>query len=349
MFREYKNMLISVIIPAYKVEKYIHKCVDSIIAQTIFDYLEVILVDDGSPDNCGSICDEYAEKYDNIKVVHTKNGGLSAARNTGLDNSVGKFVCFVDGDDCVSEDYCEILYSLISNKKYDYSACKMYKFDDGNDVPDLSYDTNHSIKSFSNVEYFKLQLEQKEGFGVVNKMFRREVFDKIEFREGKLHEDVFFSGDLVANCHNGVIQTSKRCYFYRQTDDGIMANTRRRCDKDLVLAGRYLIEITADHCSSLYQQSLWYAVHYTWSFIDPIFVRKEFKKNRGFLIELRKLIEKYKIDYQNLELIDIITRKRMLLFCNSNFLYKVNVFIRIQRVRVYRILHKNPYVNGHGI
>ena len=86
---------VSVIVPVYNVEKYLHKCLDSIINQT-YRNLEIILVDDGSPDNCGAICDEYAQKDSRIKVIHQKNGGLSAARNTGLDCAVGEYISFVD-------------------------------------------------------------------------------------------------------------------------------------------------------------------------------------------------------------------------------------------------------------
>ena len=108
--------VISVIVPVYNVEKYLHRCVDSILAQTFTDF-ELILVDDGSPDNCGKICDEYAEKDSRIHVIHKVNGGLSDARNAGLDwafaNSNSEWVTFIDSDDWVDKYYLEYLYNSI--------------------------------------------------------------------------------------------------------------------------------------------------------------------------------------------------------------------------------------------
>ena len=103
--------LISIIVPIYNVEKYIKKCIDSIINQT-YTNLEIILVDDGSPDNCGKICDKYKEKDDRIKVIHKKNGGLSDARNAGIDIATGEYITFIDSDDYVAENYIEVLYNL---------------------------------------------------------------------------------------------------------------------------------------------------------------------------------------------------------------------------------------------
>ena len=103
---------ISVIVPVYKVEKYIKKCVDSILAQSFTDF-ELWLVDDGSPDNCGTICDEYAKKDERVKVIHKKNGGLSDARNVALDVMQGKYVFFVDSDDWISNDALESTYEAL--------------------------------------------------------------------------------------------------------------------------------------------------------------------------------------------------------------------------------------------
>ena len=115
--------LISVVIPVYKVEQYIHECVDSVIAQT-YKNLDIILVDDGSPDSCPAICDEYAERDNRIRVIHKKNGGLSSARNAGIDIARGEYICFVDSDDYVSEIYVEQLYTTLKESGADM-ACTM--------------------------------------------------------------------------------------------------------------------------------------------------------------------------------------------------------------------------------
>ena len=117
-------MLISVIVPVYKVEEYIYRCVDSILAQSFKDF-ELILVDDGSPDNCGKICDEYAQKDKRITVIHKENGGLSDARNTGIDWALknSNWITFIDSDDWVHTDYLKNLYNAVKENNVDISVC----------------------------------------------------------------------------------------------------------------------------------------------------------------------------------------------------------------------------------
>ncbi len=116
---------ISIIVPVYKVEPYLRKCVDSILAQTFTDF-EVILVDDGSPDNSGKICDEYASKDSRVRVIHKENGGLSSARNAGIDVARGKYLGFVDSDDYIEKDMYELLYDNIVKEQADLSICGIY-------------------------------------------------------------------------------------------------------------------------------------------------------------------------------------------------------------------------------
>lgn len=121
---------ISIIVPVYKVEPYLRKCVDSILAQTFTDF-EVILVDDGSPDNSGKICDEYASKDSRVRVIHKKNGGLSSARNAGIDVARGKYLGFVDSDDYIEKDMYELLYDNIVKEQADLSICGIYDVYEG--------------------------------------------------------------------------------------------------------------------------------------------------------------------------------------------------------------------------
>ena len=120
--------LISIIVPVYNAEQYLEKCVNSIINQT-YTNLEIILVDDGSPDNCGAICDEYAKKDSRIKVIHKSNGGVSSARNRALECLTGEYVAFVDSDDYIHQDYINVLYNALSDG-VDLSICAMNKFYD---------------------------------------------------------------------------------------------------------------------------------------------------------------------------------------------------------------------------
>ncbi len=116
--------LITVVVPVYKVEKYIDRCVTSIINQT-YKNLQIILVDDGSPDNCGKICDEYAKKDNRIEVIHKENGGLSDARNAGINIAKGKYIAFVDSDDYVANDYIEYMYKILKKENAKISICEL--------------------------------------------------------------------------------------------------------------------------------------------------------------------------------------------------------------------------------
>lgn len=121
-------MLISIIVPVYNVEPYLEQCIDSILNQSFRDF-ELILVDDGSPDRCGEICDRYAAADDRIRVIHQKNGGVSAARNAGMEVSKGKYIVFVDSDDMVHPLYLEHLYKAIQKHNADISMCWFSRFE----------------------------------------------------------------------------------------------------------------------------------------------------------------------------------------------------------------------------
>ncbi|UOK56378.1 glycosyltransferase [Bacillus sp. OVS6] len=119
---------ISIVVPIYNVEKYLHKCIDSILSQNFTD-LEIVLVNDGSTDSCGRICDEYSIKDNRVKVIHKKNGGLSDARNTGIEISTGDFIGFVDSDDWVEPNMYETLYNLCISNSADISTCSIFVWD----------------------------------------------------------------------------------------------------------------------------------------------------------------------------------------------------------------------------
>ena len=143
--------LISVIVPIYKVEEYLYKCVKSILAQT-YTNLEIILVDDGSPDNCPAICDEFAAKDSRVTVVHKKNGGVSSARNVGLDTATGEYIGFVDGDDYIEPTMYETLYKYIVDNNTDVSVINCRIVDElGNHVPSSS--PNHMVGLMSSIDF----------------------------------------------------------------------------------------------------------------------------------------------------------------------------------------------------
>lgn len=210
---------ISVIVPVYKVEKYIHRCVDSILAQTFTDF-ELILVDDGSPDNCPAICDEYAAKDSRIHVIHQENGGLSAARNAGIDwvfsNSDSEWISFVDSDDWIRERYLELLYDAVVENGVSISVCS---FKESTAQPE-SYDI------FSEVDFEILTPEdlycnpKMNAIPTCGKLYFKKLWGDVRFPVGKIHEDRFTTHKLLFKTTK-VAWTSEELYTYTINPDSI--------------------------------------------------------------------------------------------------------------------------------
>lgn len=210
--------LISVIVPVYNVEKYLHQCIDSIINQT-YKNLEIILVDDGSTDNSGKICDEYKSKDNRITVIHKKNGGLSDARNAGLKVAKGEFIAFADSDDWLDQNiYNELITSLINNDA-DISACNIaFAYDNKTEISSISLS-----KSIFNSEEAINQLICGTGFCAVawNKLYKKTCINNMTFEVGKTHEDEFFTYKVLSNAEK-LVFINKPLYFYRQRTTSIM-------------------------------------------------------------------------------------------------------------------------------
>ncbi len=182
--------LISVIVPVYNVERYLPLCIDSILSQT-YERLEVILVDDGSPDRCAEICDEYAKKDARVRVIHKKNGGLSSARNAGLEVAGGEFIAFVDSDDTIAPELYERLRASLGDARDAIAnAMYVYTFDDGTTAPSV---VPHSTdESFPSIQLLQEMLMHTGDVSVCTKLFPRGVLDGIGFDEGVLNEDFLF-------------------------------------------------------------------------------------------------------------------------------------------------------------
>ena len=178
--------LLSIIVPVYKVENYLQKCIDSILAQTFTDF-ELILVDDGSPDGCPALCDAAAAKDARVRVIHQKNGGLSAARNAGLDVARGAWIGFVDSDDYIAPEMYEKLYRAVQSTGADLALCDYAKVDEAG-VPGVQTHVPVPQKSLTGRE-----LLQKAYWTTAqiawNKLYRRTIFAQLRYPVGKLNED----------------------------------------------------------------------------------------------------------------------------------------------------------------
>ena len=209
-------MLISVIVPIYKVEDYIHRCIDSILAQTFTDF-ELILVDDGSPDKCGKICDEYADKDSRIHVIHKENGGLSDARNTGIDwafaNSNSEWITFIDSDDWIHPRYLEALYDAVKKTGCEISICA-YEETTG-DNPQV--DESQLEAEIVNTEDFFCE-HNVNAVVAWGKLYKKELFREIRYPVGKLHEDEFTTYKLLFQNEICAFVNQPLYYYFMNTD-----------------------------------------------------------------------------------------------------------------------------------
>lgn len=212
--------LISIIVPVYKVEKYIARCVDSIIAQ-VFSNLEIILVDDGSPDNCGEICDSYAKRDKRIIVIHKENGGLSDARNIALKKCNGAFVAFVDSDDWISKHYVDNLYNAIKRDHANISISGFKNVDD-RQVVDLTGSANLEEYELLNTEMCLKKMLYQKGVetSAWGKLYERKIFENLEYPVGKLYEDIPVT-TMAFRKSEKIALISNVDYFYFQRIDSI--------------------------------------------------------------------------------------------------------------------------------
>ncbi len=222
--------LVSVIVPVYNVEKYVGDCIESLIRQS-YKNIEIILVDDGSTDSSGQLCDVYATKDIRIKVIHKENGGLSDARNAGIDSAVGVYYSFVDGDDFLAKDAILKMIFGMKEKKCDISVCNMIRyFENGETEP--FYIPSNTLKVLNSTDRFET-LSQPS---VCNKIFKADLFNSVRFPKGKFYEDTFVYHTLVYNAKT-IVLTGYDGYFYRSRHSSILGQN--------VLTDRYFDFIEA--------------------------------------------------------------------------------------------------------
>lgn len=208
------NELISVIIPIYNIERYIGKCINSIINQT-YKNLEIILVDDGSTDKSGQICDEYAQIDTRILVIHKKNEGLSDARNSGLDICKGKYIGFVDGDDWIADDMYEFLYRTLIERQADVAVCGHFIEDDEGVYDSECADGNLKIYNCREAVCAIVKDEEIHSFAW-DKLYKRELFDGIRYPAGRYVQDIFTTYKIFEKADKVACNNQPKYYYYQR-------------------------------------------------------------------------------------------------------------------------------------
>ena len=291
--------LISIIVPIYNVEQYLEKCINSILNQT-YTNLEIILVDDGSPDNSGKICDEYAKKDNRIKVIHKENGGISSARNTGLKVARGAYVGFIDSDDYIEKDMYEILYKNVKKENADISICSNYDIYKNKIIGTKKQGIytvmtpEETIIKMNSFGYF--------GFPVWNKLYKKELFYDLRFlTDKKTCEDWYFLYEVICKCKKIVYQSVPKYYYCLRENSLSQSNV----DYEMLKASEYSIKKE----KKKYQGAL-PSVYTTYVFIrikiyNQLLMCKNIKDRKIKMKQMRKEVKKNckKIDKKELNFV----------------------------------------------
>ncbi len=316
--------LISIIVPVYNVEQYLDRCLNSIAQQT-FRNLEVILVDDGSTDQCPEICDRWARLDDRFRAYHKKNGGLSSARNFGLGVANGQYIGFVDSDDWISENMYQKLYNLCKAYHADiamgeFARTTTDKSDSlfkGETVSEkiVLYEADEFAKKF-----FKINGNKTIHY-VWNKLYSIEVARKIHFPEGLIDEDV--EGFFLALCSsNKIVTTSEILYFYRKNENGISAKWFSHKQMDLLIIWEHIVEYCRQPENQKWMKYAKYNLHRAYFGLLCRLCLNEKEEDRQFAFEEHILLQGIRKNYLTLVLGPMPFAKKILLtlMCiNINF------------------------------
>lgn len=289
--------LINIIVPIYNVEKYLCKCVDSILSQT-YTNLRVILVDDSSPDKCGEICDEYAKQDSRVLVIHRPNGGQSAARNSGLDALInsdlpGEYVAFVDGDDYVASDYIEFLYKLLGDNEADISQCGHYIVYSEKRMSEKStnnatvvIDKHQAIESLCYNGIYDVT--------VWNKLYKTSIFSEVRFPEGKIYEDTAISHLIAEKAVKIVVNMSSKYYYiqrYNSTANGVVFNQRKY---QFIDAGDEMADYIILHYPELTKAANVKRVFVRLSTLSQMVNSNHYDKQR--IEEMKRIVKRHSLD-----------------------------------------------------
>lgn len=313
--------LISVIVPVYNVEKYLHRCVDSIIHQS-YHNLEIIIVDDGSTDDSAVMCDEYSALDNRIVVIHKQNGGLSSARNEGIDIAHGEYLSFIDSDDYIDKFMLEKLYTALTENDADISVCNyqnVYENDfQGMHIvnQEIKFNVVTPLEAISKTD----NLEQMYSVVAWNKLYKKELFLNIRYAEGYIHEDAIIMHRLFGECEKIVI-IPDRLYFYQRRNGSIMGIGFNIERLDLVRAMSDQI--------IFYHEKGWYELENTaglhlWWYMNKYYLR--FEKNEVNRMRLNRTLQDFRKALPYLLRSDNISFKEkitILIFAVSPLIYRI--------------------------
>lgn len=304
-----KNDVISIIVPIYKVEKYLEKCINSIIKQT-YKNLEIILVDDGSPDNCGKICDEYAKKDSRIKVIHKPNGGISDARNAGIQMATGDYIGFVDSDDYIEKDMYEILINNLKKEKADISVISNYEVY-GNKIINTKKQGIYAVMS-SEETIIKMNSFGYFGVGLWDKLYKAELFKELDFPKGKKSEDWYIIYKLVDKAQKIVYQSIPK-YYYCQRNGSITHSSD--INYDSIEASKEAINFIKDKYPNALKSAYTMYIFANIGVYDKLLLYKHIENRK---MKMKKIREEINSIYENMEMKNLSKKRYMQLVLIKN-------------------------------
>ncbi len=246
---------ICVIVPVYNVERYIKKCVDSIINQTFLDF-DLFLIDDGSKDNSGIICDQYAKKYKNVFSFHKENGGLSDARNYGLERQNAEYLTFIDSDDYIESHFLEELYHVAITHKADLVISGLRNVYDYNSDRDFDISLSNQIELTREEAYKRMLLQQGCDVSAVGKLYKSEIFRSIRYPKGMLYEDIQIIDQIIETAEH-IVFDSYKGYCYYQRSGSIMYGKMSKERLVLIEACNYLIALAKEKYPTMLDACIW--------------------------------------------------------------------------------------------
>lgn len=292
---ETKNPKISIIVPVYNVENYLNYCVDSLLRQTYKDF-EILLIDDGSKDNSGKLCDEFKEKDQRISVYHKQNGGLSDARNFGIEHSKGDFFLFIDSDDALHPDFCKVLIELQSKYNADIVSTGIIRFDNFEKIKEFDnsvYTSNEKIIRETDIlkKYFVPDQNYYIEHGLCMKLYKKELFKELRFSVGRLHEDLYITHKLLNLTHCFVFTDLPYYYYFQKNMNSICKNYKPKNFTDEIDAISLMISEYQNNSEIFPYLKRFVAEHYMYlinRYYSYLSKNKELKIKKNELISWEK-------------------------------------------------------------
>lgn len=327
--------MVSVIVPVYKVEKYLNRCIESLVKQT-YENLEIILIDDGSPDRCPEICDEWAEKDTRIKVLHKKNMGVYLARQSGIECANGKYVTFVDSDDWIDNDYVEYMFNLLIKNNADIVGVGSYYCSEWDEFDDSAYENmSEELLVYDNTNAIVNNILKYNS--VWGKLFKTALFDNVPVLEENysLCEDTLLLYFLSKACTKQIQSNICKYYYFRNANSVMQGQIKESMVEDAVGAYNLLESISEKNCDvKVVSNNILYK-----RLLDMLFMLNSNIKNRIdvknniLMADIKSTFKKMK----SIDGLDIINKKQIMglyLLFTSKYLYKKMIMLR-KRVRGY--------------